>query len=105
MQNTTSLVRVLAALLFVAGPAVAADSAWDAEQARMDAACEAAREAKLAPMRAQYVEECVQKEQRPDRASCERFYANFGSRSGNNPALFYDLPECVAAHEHRKTRK
>jgi len=104
MRNVRHLVPALAMLLLVTGQAVASDADWDAEQARLDAACEAARQAKLAPLRAQYVEECVQKQQRPDRASCERFYADFGNRSGNRPALFYDLPECVAAFEHLKTR-
>ncbi len=39
----------------------------------------------LAPLRAGYIEECVDKKQRPDRA-----------------ALFYDLPECVKAFEYRQ---
>jgi hypothetical protein len=104
MQNSTNLMRAVAVSFLISVPVLAAGSDWDAEQARLDAACEAAREAKLAPLRAQYIEECVQKQQRPDRASCERFYADFGNRSGNRPPLFYDLPECVAAHEHRKTR-
>jgi hypothetical protein len=105
MQNSTNLTRALVVLVLISAPVLASGSDWDAEQARLDAACEAAREARLAPMRAQYIEECVQKQQRPDRASCERFYADFGNRSGNRPPLFYDLPECVAAHEHRKTRE
>jgi hypothetical protein len=43
----------------------------------------------------------VAKEQRQDRAACERFYADYGSRSGDRAPLFYDLPECVTAHNFR----
>jgi hypothetical protein len=101
-MNASNLSSALAVMAILFAPAIAAASDRDAKQAELDAACEAAREAKLAPLRAQYVEECVEKKQRPDRASCERFYADFGNRSGNRAALFYDLPECVAAFEYHK---
>ena len=74
----------------------------NSKQAKLDAACEAAREKKLAPMRAGYIDECVEKKQRPDRAACERFYADFGNQSGSRAPLFYDLPECVKAFEYRR---
>lgn len=47
------------------------------------------------------VEECVEKEQRFDRASCERFYADYGERTGALEPLFYDLPLCKMAHDYR----
>jgi hypothetical protein len=72
------------------------------EQARLDAACEAARETKLAPLRAGFIDECVEKKQRPDRAACERFYADYGNQSGNRAPLFLDLPECVKAFEYSR---
>ena len=72
------------------------------EQAKLDAACEAAREKQLAPLRAGFIEECIEKKQRPDRAACERFYADFGNQSGNRAPLFYDLPECVEAFDYRR---
>ena len=43
--------------------------------------------------------QCVKKKERPDRASCERFYADFGQRSGNRPAMYYDLPESAPVVE------
>ena len=79
-----------------------ADKQRDSEQAKLDSACEAAREKNLAPMRAGFIEECVEKKQRPDRAACERFYADFGNQSGRRAPLFYDLPECVNAFEYRR---
>lgn len=93
---------VLLAVL-ASGTALASETEEErkARQAELDAACEAAREKKLAEARAEYVEECVLKKQRPDRESCERFYADYGESSANRAPLFYDLPECVAAHEYR----
>ena len=88
---------IMALTLLVAPPTHA-----KGEQAKLDAACEAAREKKLAPMRAGFIEECIEKKQRPDRAACERFYADFGNQSGNRAPLFYDLPECVKAFEYRR---
>jgi hypothetical protein len=101
MNGARRWLIVLAILTAAAGAASATDQEQKAKQAELDAACEAARQEKLAPLRAQYVEECVEKQQRPDRESCQRFYADFGNRSGDRAPLFYDLPECVAAHEYR----
>ena len=76
----------------------------EAEQAELDAICEAARQEKLTLVRAEYIEECIEKKQRPDRESCERFYADYGeSAGGNQVPLFYDLPECVKAYEYRRS--
>lgn len=76
--------------------------AGDRDQASLDAACETAREKKLAPLRAGFIDECVEKNQRPDRATCERFYADYGNQSGQRAPLFYDLPECVKAFENSR---
>ena len=73
-------------------------------QAELDARCESARQAKLAEVRAELVEECVVKKERPDRAACERFYADYGQNTGpNRVRLFYDLPECVTADDFRRS--
>ena len=82
-----------------------ADSSRDHKQATLDAACEQAREAKLAPLRERFVEECVQNEEQPDRESCEAFYADYGAQSGNRAPLFYDLPECVEAFEYQNSQR
>ncbi len=82
----------------------AAAETFDQKQARLDAECEAAREAKLAPERERLVEECVETKQRRDRAACERFYADYGNQTGNRAPLHMDLPECVKAFEHRQSR-
>ena len=88
---------IMALTILAAAPTLAND-----EQARLDAACEAARQEKLAPLRAGFIDECVEKKQRPDRAACERFYADYGNQSGNRAPLFLDLPECVKAFEYSR---
>ena len=76
----------------------------ETKQAELDAICETARQEKLIQVRAEYVEECIEKKQRPDRASCERFYADYGeSAGGNQVPLFYDLPECEKADDFRRS--
>jgi uncharacterized protein YgiB involved in biofilm formation len=68
--------------------------------AELDARCEAAREAKLGPERAEYIEECVEKGK--ERDYCTRFYADHGARAGNRAPLYLDLPECMEAFEYRR---
>ncbi len=92
--------------LFIFMPAFAAETEQErkTQQAELDAACDAVRQEKLAVIRADYVLECIDKKQRPDRESCERFYADYGEGAGPNQApLFYDLPECVKAAEYRRS--
>ena len=101
MKFFTAGTVFLALAQFCLGYANAQDAGRDARQAELDAACESARQRKIAVERAKAVEECVELKQRSDRAACERFYADFGERVGGRPPLFYDLPECVAAHEFR----
>ena len=77
----------------------------EAEQARLDQACEDARQKILSVERAQLVEECVAKKfPRNDRAGCERFYADHGAAAGGRAPLYMNLPECVAAHDNRQGR-
>lgn len=81
----------------------AAETEREATQAALDAECEAAREQVLAPQRAKYVAECVEKKQKEDLEACERFYRDYGERSGHVPAMYYQLPECVAAYDYRES--
>lgn len=96
-------VLLLAVLASATDLAAETEEERKAKQAELDAACEAARQKKLVEARAEYVEECVRKAQRPTREACERFYADYGEGSANQAPLFYDLPECVAAHEYRRS--
>ncbi len=85
-----------------------------AKQVELDENCEAVRETRLSKERTILIAECVQKNRR-DQAWCTRFYADHGvagTRIGPAPhsggargsaPLYYDLPECVEAHEFRKS--
>lgn len=97
------LVIALACAPLLDAEAARSDAKTEKQQAELDGKCEVARQEKLIPLRKQYVEECVEKKQRPDRESCERFYADFGNQAGGRAALFYDLPECVEAFEFRRS--
>ena len=99
------LVSVIAIVLVFSGTSMGSDSDRQAKQEQLDAQCEAARERKLAPERAQFIEECVEKNQRSDRAACERFYSDYGAQSGNRAPLYYDLPECIEAFEFQKSQR
>jgi hypothetical protein len=100
-----SYILMIILLLVVISSDAAADRDRDQKQVKLDAVCEQAREKQLAPMRAQFVEECVQNKEQPDRKSCEAFYADFGAQSGRRAPLFYDLPECVEAFEYQNSQR
>jgi hypothetical protein len=91
-------------IILLAGPALAKESRED-KQAKLDGACEVARQKKLAPMKKQFVEECVANEELPNRKECERFYSDYGNRMGGRAPLFYDLPECETAFEYSQSSR
>lgn len=103
------LLRLTLALVLTACLVPLANAARESEraanQAELDAACEKAREEKLAPLRAQFVEECVQEKHFSSRRECESYYADFGAQSGNRAPLFYDLPECVEAYDYQNSQR
>jgi len=100
MKNSLVLLSLVFISLLI-NPALAKESRGD-KQASLDAACEVERQKKIAPMRKQVVEECVTNKELPNRKECERFYADYGERTGRKAALFYDLPECVTAFEFQQ---
>lgn len=113
-MNRTNVARkvtitLLLGLLMTVGLAsqvvAARESDREAKQAQLDAACEQAREQHLAPLREEFIEECVREEQFSTREECETFYADYGAQSGKRAPLFYDLPECVEAFEHQNSQR
>lgn len=101
MKNICVLPLVMFALLAFS-PAMANESRED-KLARLDQACELAREQKLVPMRTQFVEECVANKEKTSREKCVTFYADYGNRMGGRAPLFYDLPECVTAFDYNRS--
>ena len=101
MKTLLAPVIMITLMFPVAG--MGSDGDRQARQEMLDAQCEAARELKLAPERANFIETCVEERQRRDRAACERFYRDYGAQSGDRAPLYYDLPECVEAFEFRSS--
>ena len=67
--------------------------------ASLKAACEAAREQKLAPEREALIEECIEKGK--DKDYCHRYYKDYGAggrtaAGGARLPKYFDLPECQA---------
>ena len=88
-------------ILLLVNPALAKQTR-QAKQARLDSACEVAREKNLAPLRNDLIEECVTSKERSSRRKCEQEYAGYGAHVGARQPLFYDLPECVTALEFQQ---
>ena len=94
---------IVTVTLTIPSVCVAAEYEREATQARLDADCEAAREQRIAPQREELVAQCVEKRQKDDAEACERFYRDYGARSGHMPAMYYNLKECVAALDYRQS--
>lgn len=99
----TPLAIAFAALLAVPLHWAGAADDRKSTQEKLDAECEVAREKKLAPERAKYVEECMRDKLRESREQCELFYRDHGARSGQRAPLYYDLPACVKAFKYRES--
>ncbi|MEE9511099.1 MAG: DUF4124 domain-containing protein [Gammaproteobacteria bacterium] len=73
----------------------------------LDAGCETAREARIAPIRTREIALC--KASRTDPEICDRYYHDLGEPRANpngtlSPRMFDDLPECKLAEDERLRR-
>jgi hypothetical protein len=93
-----------AALLAALAGAQAAHLSKDDVQ-KLIARCEAAREARLKPLREKEIEDCMRdaEARRMRKEDCREFYKDFGNArytgKGVTPRMFHDLPECKASDE------
>lgn len=92
---------IVLGLALLSGSASAAVPSTIEQVHALDRQCEGARTAKLNPIRARKVEQCVAGGKR-SRAHCATFFSTYGNNSGRVHGgvvrgLFYDLPQCVAA--------
>ncbi len=70
----------------------------------MEDACEKLRQEKLAPEKAEVLEQCLASGEY-DQAECERQAGEYGEiKTGaiRRPGKYYDLPECEEAYRARK---
>jgi hypothetical protein len=103
MKNVYVLLVTLMVLACAVIHADALGDERDAKQAELDAACEVVRQQKIKLERPKHIEECVETKRLGDRETCESFYADYGESPAGQAPLFYDLPECEAAHEYRNS--
>ena len=96
-ENKMRFVIAMTALCLLVGAKAGAQDTVD-QVAALDKKCEAARQAKLMPIRARKIEQCVREGNR-SRASCEIFYSTYGNSSRVVRGRFYDLPQCVTARK------
>lgn len=95
-MNSRSTVVIGLGLALASAGALAAEPSLEQLRQR----CEAAREAKLAPLREQAIQDCVSRPRSTrNRAQCEEFYRDFGQGGGTvgggfRAPMFIDVPEC-----------
>jgi len=79
--------------------------------------CEEAREALIAPLRQEAIDQCIadresgrsgSRSSRDAREHCERFYADFGQggttqSGGFRQRMFHNIPECQALYEAERS--
>ena len=73
---------------------------------QLEALCEREREKRLKPERDKLIERCIKRGEK-QAEWCENYYADWGDAqrldiSTMRPALYYNLPECVAASKARE---
>jgi hypothetical protein len=96
--------RLASLLLILLAATSAADDGVAERQAELDRLCEAARDEKLAPIRAEIYEECLE-DRSDDDAYCRRYADGYnGDRIGGSPR-FYELPECEEAFRFRNRNR
>jgi len=71
------------------------------EQAKLDKACESARQEALAPIKKEIYQECITKFKK-DKSVCQRQADAYNGNRINGAPMFYELPACVKAFEFRK---
>ena len=99
MRRVTSVILVVVMTSISNGLATADDR--QNQQAELDAACEAARQAALVPKKQEIYQECIDKFKKSAEVCKQEADGYNGNRVGRSP-LFYDLPECEAAFDYRK---
>jgi hypothetical protein len=99
-------VKLSAIVLGVSAGTAMARHLTEQQVKALEATCENAREARLAPLREQAIKDCIA-QPRSDPGFCREHFKDFGAArrlaSGAvNPRMFHNIPECAAADEARQ---
>jgi hypothetical protein len=103
-RPTFSLAFVAALLAIGAGSAGATHLSRD-QVKKLVERCEAAREARIKPLRDREIQECERTAaaQRIRKENCAEYFKDFGEshKTGRGvvPRMFHDIPECQASEE------
>ena len=85
---------------------------------QLERRCENAREALIAPLRQEAIDQCIadrlgnrgSRSSRDAREHCERFYQDFGNggttqSGGFRQRMFHEIPECLEYYEAQQNRR
>jgi hypothetical protein len=105
MSSANLLIRTTLAVLLLA-LSVGAHAVDEAEVVKLEQQCEAAREAKIAPLREAEIAKC-KADKHEDPAYCDRYWRDNGNPvrrpdGSMKPRLFHDIPECTVSWKARE---
>ena len=72
------------------------------KQAELDGKCEAARQQAMIPKKQEIYQECMSKG-RKEESECRNDADSYNGNQGVHKPLYYNLPECEAAHKHKRS--
>lgn len=92
----------IAIAFFAINSSIAQADATKNKQAKLDKACEAARQVALKPRKDEIYHECLTKFKKSKLVCQQEAYVYNGNRINGAP-MFYELPDCEKAFTYRKT--
>jgi hypothetical protein len=98
--NSLALFALIISLVITSTTALADDK----KQAKLDQACEDARQKALKPRKKEIYQECREKFKKSEKVCKHEADTYNGNRIGGAP-MFYELPACVNAFNNRKKHK
>lgn len=106
LSQVVDALGLMEAILGKKCPSIRQDAMKGMSVEQLEELCEREREKHIKPMREERIERCKADGSKSDE-HCETYWSDFGDAVRINPrqvrpALFYDLPECIAAKQARK---
>ncbi len=92
---------ILTIVLMILYSSVSTAYSTKTELAKLDTACENARQKALAPRKEEIYQECLTKFKK-DKSVCQRQADAYNGNRINGAPMFYEFPACVKAFEFRK---